>query len=296
LHRLLYCSIFFSVGMLMYSINTTVYGSFRNAYAANQRNWTHVLCLILGTAIGVGLIVVLMKAEERAHRHGAQDPSSDPMFLLESTRASVEKHILHERQVLEALDHQQRGQNLEYTMAVRTTVRNRLDTLEKITNTLTGAAQLTKDFDSPITNDARRVVAELLTDELAASPAMPLLGYTPKTHSVGGRLIRLLAMMVGIGIWCVLLTFLFGLLFAKLGSDNAEGAVGSYVDTISEGLSGGAFLATVAGTMMPRLQSDAYRSQWSSLTYRIAGLTAFEFGISFAVGLDLLLGASSEHH
>lgn len=83
LHRLLFCSIFFSVGMLMYSINTTVYGSFRNAYSRGTRDWSHALFLVFGTFIGALLIVVLMKFEEKAHHHATEDRSSDPMFMLE---------------------------------------------------------------------------------------------------------------------------------------------------------------------------------------------------------------------
>jgi hypothetical protein len=87
LHRLLYCSIFFSVGMLMYSINTTVYGSFRIAYSKGTRDWSHALFLVFGTFIGALLIVVLMKFEEKAHHHATEDRSSDPMFMLEVNAA-----------------------------------------------------------------------------------------------------------------------------------------------------------------------------------------------------------------
>jgi hypothetical protein len=65
------------------------------------------------------------------------------------------------------------------------------------------------------------------------------------------------------------------------------GHVGLLVDSFAEGLSGGSFLATIAGTMLPRLQQDAYRSRMARIRSRILGLFVFQAGLLFAVALDL---------
>lgn len=62
----------------------------------------------------------------------------------------------------------------------------------------------------------------------------------------------------------------------------------AYIESALEGLSGGAFLATVAGTMIPRLQQDALNIQWSEVRKKLVGVLMFEFGILSGVAIDVL--------
>lgn len=90
--------------------------------------------------------------------------------------------------------------------------------------------------------------------------------------------------MCGLVAWAVLLTFAFTPVFAVLD----EGAFAGYVNAFAEGLSGGAFLATISSTMIPRIQQDAYRSHWSRFAFRTVGMVSFICGLIFAVLLETL--------
>jgi hypothetical protein len=65
----------------------------------------------------------------------------------------------------------------------------------------------------------------------------------------------------------VTLTFVFALFFHWLAGEPVAG----YFDVLAEGVSGGAFLATVAGTMLPRTAQDGllYSSLSLSLPPRL---------------------------
>jgi hypothetical protein len=90
--------------------------------------------------------------------------------------------------------------------------------------------------------------------------------------------------MLALVCWAVLLTFSFTPLFIYLD----QGTFSSYVNSFAEGLSGGAFLATISSTMIPRIQQDAYRSHWSRLAFRSVGMLAFISGLVFAVLLETI--------
>ena len=49
-------------------------------------------------------------------------------------------------------------------------------------------------------------------------------------------------------------------------------------------------MATIAGTMMPRLMQDAYRSNMSRFVYRSVGMIMFLMGLGLAVLLESLTG------
>ncbi len=288
LHRMLFSSIFFSVGMLMYSIPTTVYGTFRYNFMADTIGWLHAVSLVAGTFIGAGLIVLLMHVEHRKEQN-APVSDSDPHVAVARTQTVLQNAINEHRAILaEFKKHDAPHANVEYSSAVRRELEERVRKLTEIQTLLTGAGRLSEGVSSPITDDAQRLVAEQLTDELADSALAPLLSQrgAGRVESLNRRVLKLLGIMLAIATWSVLLTFALSFLFHWL----AGNAAATYADLICEGLSGGAFLATVAGTSLPRLQQDAYRANLSTLAYRTVGILAFEAGLLTALFLDLLLG------
>ena len=60
----------------------------------------------------------------------------------------------------------------------------------------------------------------------------------------------------------------------------------AYIESALEGLSGGAFLATVAGTMIPRITEDAFRLKWSDVKKKLVGVIFLELGIISGVVID----------
>jgi hypothetical protein len=288
LHRMLFSSIFFSVGMLMYSIPTTVYGSFKNSFMADEIGWLHAVSLVAGTFVGAALIVLLMHVEHRKEQN-APVSQSDPQVAVARTQTVLQNAINEHRAILaEFRRHDEPNKNAEYAALVRRELESRVQKLSEIQALLTGAGRLSEGVSSPITDDAHRLVSEQLTDELADSALAPLLSQRGggSVESLGRRVLKLLLIMLAISTWSVLLTFALSFLFYFLAGNEAA----SYADLVCEGLSGGAFLATVAGTSLPRLQQDAYRANLSTLAYRTVGILAFELGLLMALFLDLLLG------
>lgn len=185
-------------------------------------------------------------------------------------------------------------------------------TRREILKSLEGARAVQEHLSMPLTEDNLRVVSELMADELNASALTPLLGTFTHPVSLPKRVLKLIGIMTGIALWsekkfdrvshcrhrCVSLTFLFALFFHYLHGEPVSG----YLDMFAEGtdcllesiptfcllpigLSGGAFLATVAGTCLPRTSQDAYRSGWKTITYRIAGLmVALVAAVAFLTG------------
>jgi hypothetical protein len=68
-----------------------------------------------------------------------------------------------------------------------------------------------------------------------------------------------------------------------------EHSSSAYIEAALEGLSGGAFLATVAGTMIPRMQQDAMSIRWTEVRKKLVGVLLFEMGIMSGVAIDVLL-------
>jgi len=99
---------------------------------------------------------------------------------------------------------------------------------------------------------------------------------------------KVVVIMVIITIWTMLLSAGFTILFHVLNQNN-NSLVASLCDSLTKGLSGGAFLATIAGTMIPKIQQDAYRSFWRSDTSKLVGLIIFECGLLTAVIIDVIL-------
>eukprot|EP01094_Clydonella_sp_ATCC50884_P003244 TRINITY_DN124_c0_g1_i4.p1 TRINITY_DN124_c0_g1~~TRINITY_DN124_c0_g1_i4.p1 ORF type:complete len:248 (-),score=81.51 TRINITY_DN124_c0_g1_i4:1037-1780(-) len=80
IHRLLYMAIFMSIGMLSYSISTTVYANFAKLHSL----WLSI-AMLLGTLLGAVLILLLMKLEDVVHDVLAGDAASLQSLPLSST-------------------------------------------------------------------------------------------------------------------------------------------------------------------------------------------------------------------
>lgn len=101
---------------------------------------------------------------------------------------------------------------------------------------------------------------------------------------LGNRGIKLLIIMLGIFTWTVGLTFAFTPLFALLDSRSTS----QYLETFADGMSGGAFLALIGSTMIPRMQQDAYRTMWTAMTTKSVGMFGFVGGVVATFSIDLV--------
>lgn len=84
--------------------------------------------------------------------------------------------------------------------------------------------------------------------------------------------------------WTICLSFGLAAIFWLFVEHNKS----AYIESALEGLSGGAFLATVAGTMIPRIHQDAMMLRWPTVTKRLIGVCLFELGILCGVAIDVL--------
>jgi hypothetical protein len=101
---------------------------------------------------------------------------------------------------------------------------------------------------------------------------------------LGNRGIKLLLIMLCIFTWTVGLTFAFTPLFALLDSHSTS----QYLETFADGMSGGAFLALIGSTMIPRMQQDAYRTMWTATTTKSVGMFGFVGGVVATFSIDLV--------
>jgi len=86
LHRVLFALLFFSVGMLCYSISTDVYGKFAELFTLEERHIGHMMSLMAGTLVGFSLIILLMKFEGKMHRSAEGENKEE-----EAVRNALEK-------------------------------------------------------------------------------------------------------------------------------------------------------------------------------------------------------------
>lgn len=82
-------------------------------------------------------------------------------------------------------------------------------------------------------------------------------------------------------IWGCAMTILFSYLLYQLNHTAEEWM--PMLHALIEGFSGGTFLATIAGTMIPRFQYDAYCSAWEKEHLRMIGAMGFVGVISIYI-------------
>jgi hypothetical protein len=161
--------------------------------------------------------------------------------------------------------------------------KDRVSKLENLIVNLQNIGRISDAMRLPVTDDARDVIEEALLDQLAEMhyQTRSLDVTNAHTESFHRRTGRLLLVMLLLAVWTMVLTFALTPLFIKLDS-------AGHLNAFADGLSGGAFLAVISSTMIPRIQQDAYRSHWSSLTFRSIGMVAFIGGVSVAFLLEFI--------
>jgi hypothetical protein len=283
LHRLLLTMIFFSVGSLSFSISSTVFSSFLEHLAEGTYTWINMIPMMFGVVIGALLIWLLMFVEERLHRKAlATEPVGAQAEQAEDVLAPMRLSLEREEHHLQTA-RQSEYESEDYRKKVVEYYEDRVAKIKALIASLESVNSLRDSLALPITQDAREVVEDSIYDQLGKMEHTYLLAQrAPQGESLNRRALRLLAIMTVLVLWAVLLTFSFTPLFAYLD----QGAFSSYVNSFAEGLSGGAFLATISSTMIPRIQQDAYRSHWSRFAFRSIGMIAFISGVVFAVLLE----------
>ncbi len=282
LHRLLLAMIFFSVGSLSFSISSTVFSSFLENLKEGIYTWLNLIPMLFGVLIGALLIWLLMLVEERLHAKSLAQAGGEEVVMTEDVlgpmRLSLEREEHHLQTAL-----QSEYESEEYRKKVVAYYEDRVSKIKALIASLESVNSLRESLSLPITQDAREVVEDSIYDQLGTMEQTYLLApRAAQGESLNRRAMRLLAIMIGLVMWAVLLTFSFTPLFSYL----EQGAFSSYVNSFAEGLSGGAFLATISSTMIPRIQQDAYRSHWSRFAFRSVGMIAFISGLVFAVLLE----------
>ena len=298
LHRLLVILIFFSVGSLFFSISSTVFESFLEHLHHHDANYLLLFPIFGGIAAGVllvwGILVVQQKClgGQRAHsddnnNHDLEPVISDPLIAMQSALAREQQLLAvavasAETPVTTVMyapaDHRQ--QTIAY-------YKERVEKLEKLVDHVETVGRLSDSMQLPITDDARDVIEDALLDQLSGMHhSTRSLDIQNAAGSLNKRTLRLLGIMTILCVWTMLLTFGLTPLFMLL--DTRAYSAAGYLNAFADGLSGGAFLSIISSTMIPRIQQDAYRSHWSSLTFRSVGMVAFIAGISAAFLLEFI--------
>lgn len=289
MHRVMVMLLFFSVGSLVYSVSSAVFEGF----VANVRrpdvsvDYMLLLPTFGGVSCGVALTWLILLVEDRLRR--TLPPSADAIQLLQS--ALQEEERLFTRTTTPTMgisDNDEREHNLREE--IRNYHAERILQLETRLSALVNARHLSETLpELDVADEARQVVEETLVDQIDdMNPTLDVhfdiddgeQHSTRRCAPLHARALKLIVIMFLIIVWTILLTLAFVPVFFYLESP--------YMDALVNGLSGGAFLSIISSAMIPRIQQDAYRAHWSTLTTRMAGTVAFIAGILTAFALELI--------
>jgi hypothetical protein len=298
LHRLLVILIFFSVGSLFFTISSTVFESFLEHVHHHDANYMLLLPVFGGVIAGVllvwGILVIQQKCMGRrttSREDDLQPVISDPVItlrnaldrersLLNVAVDSAEQDVMTETPPPLYTHANHKQQTISY-------YKERVGKLELLVDQVENIGRLSDSMNLPITDDARDVIEDALLDQLGTMHHQTRsLDIENVAGSLHRRTARLFGIMVLLSLWTMSLTFGLTPLFMVL--DTRMYAAAGYLNAFADGLSGGAFLAIISSTMIPRIQHDAYRSHWSSLMFRSVGMIAFVTGISAAFLLEFI--------
>jgi hypothetical protein len=104
------------------------------------------------------------------------------------------------------------------------------------------------------------------------------------------RAIRLLIMMTSV--FCLSLIFVFASTYGLHHFFSKLPDIRDYLEAFAQGLSGGAFLSTISGTMIFRLQKDYYASEWKLKTSKIVAMLCYILGILTSNFLTIIVSHS----
>jgi hypothetical protein len=353
LHKILFALLFFSVGMLSFSISVDVYGKFVEEFKHDQ-NVGHIALLVFGTMTGYLLIILLMNLEMRLHQAKEHAGGESDETLFELLRVIQQQLSV----IIPKLDHYYHWKTMDDSAPLdisafitsspppsrrspstldNTTVSRhkpielpdfsrkpvveisdeeapkllhqandlrQMETLIKFMYTWSHGSTSSKgekqklaiveDFSVFLTEKTldkldkeaskkqrverrKQVIAKFLgtplqtrAENTEATPLVP-------TNSIYARSVKFIFFMAVVFTWSVGLTSLLALCLIHLEARTTT--VAEYMAPFCEGLSGGAFLSTIAGTMIFRIQQDFYGSEWSVYRSKTIGMTCFVTGV-----------------
>jgi len=289
LHRILFVSIFVAVGMLSYTIPMQVYAAFANMWDEDEKGWEELLSLIGGTLTGATLIILLLFLDSKAHAAISKKNAHVPKMvkIRQSAQMLQEAYaamtMVDEADVVddyEARDINEDADWSEYQTKRNKKIQENVENLEKVLETI----KLLKKLEKTMGRQGRAIVGDTtdIVHEIILEEALPILQQSQSLHL---RAFKMLLTMLTIAFWSAIMTSSLAIGFYYLSEANHTAV--SIMDSYAEGLSGGAFLATIAGTMIPRIQQDAYRASWSKEKSKIIGLICYEMGLMAVVFLDV---------
>lgn len=267
MHRLLLILVFFSIGLLFFSVSSTV---FDRLVAHVQSDYMLLFSIFGGMSIGIILVWVVLITEQRIGRRLEQQQRErvDPIDTLRDTLA-------HET----ALRHQVKSLDSPRPEIVAV-YDKRIADLARSIETVENARRLSNDTNLSVADENCQVIEEaaLISDD--NNNNIQYLNISPLHR----RALILTGMMLLIVGWTIVLSTIFTPVFMILDQADVSDHVNAFVD----GMSGGTFLSIISSTLIPRLQQDAYRTHWTAMTCRVAGMISFAVGISTAFLLELI--------
>jgi len=277
---------------LTYTIPVQVYATYKRHYDAGERNLWQGGVMFLATLTGAGLIILLMNFEHAILGH--------EKAKLEEQYAILEKIVDNlARDIQGKIGDELLKKNKNFGKLVDAVEDDEPDKkalLDEATGRFVSREQMltvAKMFMKLLERkDTAHVTAGLLQVigmeqllEVNDYDTFPELKEGIANASLEMRAAKLFGYMFGISSFAAGLSVLFSLMCVRLESNPS---VLAYVDSFFEGFSGGAFLATIAGTMMFRLHNDANAAALNTFRLKVWGLIVFNCGLLFATVLDVV--------
>lgn len=266
-HRIMANLVFFSMGAVTFSVSTTV---FQGAHLGEIRPDAVLLaCALGGAALGVALTLALVALE-----HGCAGPDGSD----EDADVAMERlyrDLGHTQNLYERVHQHASAEGAAQASAM---YQERIEALQRSIESLQtarGLARQTSHLEAVC--EARRVLEDQVLVEDVSWEPVPVIACN---GDLARRLARLCAAMLLISAWTMGLTLACVPLFQ-------HALAGDYATAFADGLSGGAFLAIISSTLVPRIQHDVNRSRYGSpLTIRLLGTLCFFGGVVLTVVLD----------
>lgn len=307
LHRVLFILLFFSVGALFFSVSDIVFEGFLTQVHAHDANYLLLVSIFSGLVLGVVLIAGIIAIQTHLEEKAKTQRGDSLISGQDGEMQDISKTLGHMRVLLKKEEDNvkliSQGQGQEYDEQQKRAIEyyeRRADKIRNIIKSLEAADGLKRDLNLTVTEDASNVIADTLTervmmdfnvsseDELEGEGVLSIENASACqlfiNDPINKRTLILLGFVTALALWSVILATSLTPLFYYLDEIFPSGHLNAFAD----GLSGGAFLSVISSTMIPRIQQDAYRSQWSPLVFRITGMIAFVCGITMSFFLEFI--------